>query len=91
MGLPNIGISGLILIVIMLIIVFGPKKLPEIGKSIGKSLREFKHATSGQEDHEEAKTSATQKDTATQPSPTKTTTAATTVAEEEKTSSTKER
>lgn len=43
--LGNIGLSGLVLIIIMAIIVFGPKKLPEIGKSLGKSLREFRDAT----------------------------------------------
>lgn len=50
MGFSNIGISGLVLIVIMVLVVFGPKKLPEIGKSIGKSLREFKEATTGHAD-----------------------------------------
>ncbi|MCL6454126.1 MAG: twin-arginine translocase TatA/TatE family subunit [Alicyclobacillus sp.] len=45
--LNNIGFSGLILILIALLIVFGPKKLPEIGKAFGHSLREFKRATQG--------------------------------------------
>lgn len=48
--LGNIGISGLVLLVIMAIVVFGPKKLPEIGKSFGKSLKEFRDATSGRPD-----------------------------------------
>lgn len=43
----NIGIPGLILILIVALIVFGPSKLPEIGKAFGHSLREFKNATSG--------------------------------------------
>ncbi|MGP4071893.1 twin-arginine translocase TatA/TatE family subunit [Piscibacillus sp. B03] len=42
----NIGIPGLILIVIVLLIVFGPAKLPEIGRAFGSSLKEFKKATS---------------------------------------------
>ncbi|WP_040984170.1 twin-arginine translocase TatA/TatE family subunit [Oceanobacillus jeddahense] len=42
MGLANIGIPGLILIVILALIIFGPKKLPEIGKAAGETLREFK-------------------------------------------------
>lgn len=45
--LSNIGIPGLILILIALLIVFGPSKLPEIGKAFGNSLREFKKATNG--------------------------------------------
>jgi sec-independent protein translocase protein TatA len=42
MGIANIGIPGLILIVLLALIVFGPKKLPEIGKAAGQTLREFK-------------------------------------------------
>lgn len=50
MGLSNIGWSGLILILVALLLVFGPSKLPEIGKAFGKSLREFKDATRGMMD-----------------------------------------
>lgn len=42
MGIGNIGIPGLILIVVLALIIFGPKKLPEIGKAAGQTLREFK-------------------------------------------------
>jgi sec-independent protein translocase protein TatA len=45
MGLAQIGIPGLILIIILALIIFGPKKLPEIGKAAGQTLREFKHST----------------------------------------------
>ncbi|MDX8046176.1 twin-arginine translocase TatA/TatE family subunit [Gracilibacillus sp. S3-1-1] len=41
----NIGFPGLILILIIALVIFGPSKLPEIGKAIGSSLREFKKAT----------------------------------------------
>ncbi|MEK4301354.1 twin-arginine translocase TatA/TatE family subunit [Oceanobacillus sp. FSL W8-0428] len=41
----NIGFPGLILIVIAALIVFGPNKLPEIGKALGETLREFKNAS----------------------------------------------
>lgn len=43
--LTNIGIPGLILILTLALIVFGPKKLPEIGKAAGDTLKEFKRAT----------------------------------------------
>lgn len=42
MGIANIGIPGLILIVMLALIIFGPKKLPEIGKAAGQTLHEFK-------------------------------------------------
>ncbi|QGH34733.1 twin-arginine translocase TatA/TatE family subunit [Gracilibacillus salitolerans] len=40
--LSSIGIPGLILILVIALVVFGPKKLPEIGKATGETLREFK-------------------------------------------------
>ncbi|WP_017755252.1 twin-arginine translocase TatA/TatE family subunit [Calidifontibacillus oryziterrae] len=43
--LTNIGIPGLILILLLALIVFGPKKLPEIGKATGQTIREFKKST----------------------------------------------
>lgn len=45
--LTNIGVPGLILILVIALIIFGPSKLPEIGKAVGSTLREFKSATKG--------------------------------------------
>lgn len=42
MGIGSIGIPSLILIIVLALIIFGPKKLPEIGKAAGQTLREFK-------------------------------------------------
>ncbi len=42
----KIGLPELVLILAIALIIFGPRKLPEIGKSIGKGLREFRQATS---------------------------------------------
>ncbi|MEH7081398.1 twin-arginine translocase TatA/TatE family subunit [Neobacillus drentensis] len=41
----NIGIPGLILILVIALIIFGPSKLPEIGRAFGRTLSEFKSAT----------------------------------------------
>ena len=41
----NIGLPEMILIMTVALIVFGPKKLPEIGRTIGKAIREFKKST----------------------------------------------
>jgi len=57
--LAQIGIPSLILILVVALLIFGPSKLPEIGKAAGNSLREFKNATKGimgdEEDNEEKK------------------------------------
>jgi len=45
--LSNIGIPGLIIILVLALIIFGPKKLPEIGRAMGQSLKEFKNSTKG--------------------------------------------
>lgn len=42
--MSSIGVPGLILILIVALVVFGPSKLPEIGKAFGSSLREFRNA-----------------------------------------------
>lgn len=42
MGFGRIGAPELILILAIALIIFGPSKLPEIGKSLGKALKEFK-------------------------------------------------
>ncbi|GAB4073698.1 hypothetical protein GCM10028778_12010 [Barrientosiimonas marina] len=42
MGIGSIGIPGLVLIVVLALIIFGPKKLPQIGKAAGETLHEFK-------------------------------------------------
>jgi sec-independent protein translocase protein TatA len=43
--MPNLGFSELIIIFVIALIVFGPRKLPELGRSLGKGLAEFRKAT----------------------------------------------
>lgn len=42
---PSVGIPELILILVIALIIFGPGKLPEIGRAVGKSIREFRSAS----------------------------------------------
>jgi len=41
----NIGVPGLILILVIALIIFGPAKLPELGRAVGSTLKEFKKST----------------------------------------------
>ncbi|UVI30808.1 twin-arginine translocase TatA/TatE family subunit [Paenibacillus spongiae] len=43
----NIGISGLVIILLIALIVFGPAKLPQLGRAFGDTLREFRNSTKG--------------------------------------------
>jgi sec-independent protein translocase protein TatA len=43
----NIGPGELILVLIIALVVIGPKKLPEVGRSLGHGMREFKESISG--------------------------------------------
>lgn len=53
MGPAAIGIPGLIIILVIVLILFGPKKLPEIGGAVGKTFAEFKKSTKGLMDDDE--------------------------------------
>ena len=44
MGLPNIGPVELIIILVIALLILGPGKLPEVGASFGKTIREFRKA-----------------------------------------------
>lgn len=46
----NLGMSELVLILVIALVVFGPGKLPEVGKALGKGIQEFKRATGGQDE-----------------------------------------
>jgi sec-independent protein translocase protein TatA len=43
----GLGMPELILILVISLVIFGPSKLPEMGASIGKAIREFRNATNG--------------------------------------------
>ncbi len=51
--LGNIGWEGAIIILIVLLVVFGPKRLPEMGRSLGRGMREFKDSVTGKDDDDE--------------------------------------
>lgn len=53
--MPNIGFIEMLVIGVAVLLVFGPKRLPELAKGVGKGIRDFKKALSGEEDSEKSK------------------------------------
>ncbi len=49
----KIGVGELIIVLIIALVIFGPSKLPEIGKAFGKSIREFKDSVNNDDKTEE--------------------------------------
>ena len=48
--MPNIGPWEIIILVVVLLLVFGSRRLPEIGRSVGKGMREFKQSVTGNDE-----------------------------------------
>jgi TatA/E family protein of Tat protein translocase len=44
----------LVVVLIIALVIFGPKRLPELGRSMGKGIREFKSSVTGKDDEEES-------------------------------------
>ena len=53
MGGFQVGPMELIVVLAIALIVLGPKKLPEVGRSIGKGMREFKESLNGETDRDD--------------------------------------
>lgn len=55
--MPNIGIPELLIVLVILLVVFGPKRLPSLGRQLGSGMREFKDGIAGKsksdDDHDE--------------------------------------
>jgi sec-independent protein translocase protein TatA len=49
----SIGWQGALLIILVLLLVFGPKRLPEMGRSLGRGMREFKDSLTGNSEDDE--------------------------------------
>jgi TatA/E family protein of Tat protein translocase len=48
--MPNIGPLEIAVVLIIVLIIFGPKRLPELGQSMGRGIREFRSSLSGDKD-----------------------------------------
>jgi sec-independent protein translocase protein TatA len=54
--MPNIGATELILVAVLALIIFGPGKLPDLGKAVGKSISEFRRSSAQFMDEAESNT-----------------------------------
>ncbi|GGJ65065.1 Sec-independent protein translocase subunit TatA/TatB [Deinococcus aquiradiocola] len=61
--MPNLGFPEIMIILVVALLVFGPKKLPDLGRSLGNGIREFRKGTQGLKDELEGSL----KDTPAQP------------------------
>jgi len=50
--MPNIGPLEIIILLVIVLVIFGPKRLPELGRGLGKGMREFKDSITGKDDDE---------------------------------------
>jgi sec-independent protein translocase protein TatA len=51
--MPNIGPLEIAVVLIIVLIIFGPKRLPELGQSMGRGIREFKDSITGDKDKDD--------------------------------------
>jgi sec-independent protein translocase protein TatA len=50
--MPNIGPLEIVVVLIIVLVIFGPRRLPEMGRSLGKGIREFKDSVTGKDEDE---------------------------------------
>ena len=71
--MPSIGIPELIIVLVILLVIFGPKRLPGLGRSLGSGMREFKDSISGESKHDDDEDDRPALGAAPAPAPTATT------------------
>ena len=48
--MPGIGLPEIIIVLVIVLVIFGPKRLPDLGRSLGSGMREFKDSVTGKGD-----------------------------------------
>jgi sec-independent protein translocase protein TatA len=50
--MPNIGPLEIVIVLVIVLVIFGPKRLPDLGRSLGRGMREFKDSVTGKDKDE---------------------------------------
>jgi sec-independent protein translocase protein TatA len=69
--MPNIGPLEIVIVLIIVLVIFGPKRLPDLGRSLGRGMREFKDSVTGKDD-DRAELPPAQEDSTVVPAPQRT-------------------
>jgi sec-independent protein translocase protein TatA len=67
--MPNVGPLELAIVLVIALVIFGPKRLPDLGKSLGSGMREFKESLTGKDDDDDDEAQAKLEAQASQPQP----------------------
>ena len=67
--MPNIGPLELAIVLVIALVIFGPKRLPDLGRSLGSGMREFKDSLTGKDDDDDEDEQAKLEVAASQPQP----------------------
>lgn len=51
--MPNLGPIEIIVVLVILLVIFGPKRIPELGRSVGQGMRNFKQSVTGRDKEDE--------------------------------------
>jgi sec-independent protein translocase protein TatA len=66
--MPNIGPLEITIVLVIVLVIFGPKRLPDLGRSLGRGMREFKDSVTGK-DKDELPSGESSTDTSTAATP----------------------
>jgi sec-independent protein translocase protein TatA len=69
LGIPGLGTGELVIILVIVLVLFGPKRLPQLGKSLGKTMKSLRDGIDGKDDDEDEPTVSAKADAPAKPKP----------------------
>ena len=68
--MPTPGPLEIVILLVIVLLIFGPKRLPDLGRSLGRGMREFKDSVTGKDDDEPPRLAQTETPPPAEPAPT---------------------